>query len=503
MTGVVQYRVSLEAQGTYGTDTAVNTGSTATTRVMTGVAAGVYYVRVESVDSGPAWHTATGDVTNWFPGTINVGRRWQDQWNVKVYAFGLQPLTKPTATSLVVGHATRGQISGSNVLADLSDPWTQATDLSCYVTRIRIDQGKTQALESFGPSRCTVELEATDDRFDPRSTTGAYCVSSRQLFRRGVPIVVCVEGAGDAVATSTRRYLWCGWLARTSMEQAPYGDLRTHTAEMFDPFDRLGAYDQNAFESVVGSGDTLLARVERWLKLANVVANDAVATTTAFQLSNDQYGFDGAYINTTLQSTDMSANALSAVKAAAASCSDVSGNRGVVYVAPNGQVRVAFFGLVAVSSGGLHFSDDPLSVILNGGGTAVNIAKRSVQQIDESAFRNVARFARRGSTTMTAIGAAVDVNWSVEQRTDLESVDDANVQLMANRFVAIYGGDFAAGGPTTWTHTINPILESTAFDYATQATVMAQADDSWVLGWSHDIGPNQEWMTTVTTSEVP
>jgi hypothetical protein len=506
MTGVAQYRVRLWKVGItgYGTDVETNTGSLATTRVMTGVAHGLYFVSVLSVDSGGSFGSGTGDTAPFFESTVQVGTRYQDLWNLKVYAFGLEPLTKPTATSLVVGHATRGQIGSTNVLADLTDPWARATDLTCYVTRIRIEQGKTRALESFGPSRCTMEFEAADDRFDPLSTTGTYCVSSRQQFRRGVPIVVCVEGAGGLIPTSTRGFLWCGWLARSSVEQAEVGNLRTHTIETYDAFDRLGSFDQNALESAVGSGDGLLARVERWLKLAGVVPNDAVAGT-GFALTPDGlYGFGGNTTGmSTLQSTNMAQNALTAVKASAASVADGFGNRGAVYVAPTGRVIASGFALVTISSGGIHFAPEPLSEISFAGGTGVVTGKRTTRQVDESAFKNVARFARAGGSIRTAVGAAADELWSIEQRTDLECVDEATVQSLADAFVLTYGREFPAGGPTVRTHFLDPMVEPTAFAYALGAAVMAQADDSWVLGWTHEIAPNMQWETTVTTCEVP
>jgi hypothetical protein len=447
--------------------------------------------------------------------------------SIKVYASNIEPTTY-TADGWVVGHPTRGVV-GTFALRDTSGFLRdQQTDITCDVERIAIRRGKSRGLESFGPGSCTLQLETTDNRYSPRNTTGIYSGGvGAQLFRRGTPITVVWESG--PTNNIRRNALFSGWVDTIENELTLAGAMQHVTVTCTDAFDRLARFDQNALDSQVGHGDTFTQRLVRWCQASGVMGlNQGVFNETFNSTSGGvplphyhNYGVFSSSNPALLQSTDMADNALTAVKAAAASTGCE------VFVRGDGFIATRQTPQVFASVPQWYISDDDTIETLSdhwvahpGWPTNPTAAERSatfsgtprVTQ-DEGSWRNVIRLARKGGTARQAVRGDLSTMFAVLERTDLVSLDDATVDTVAARMLAIYGRDFDGGSPTListqhvpsvdmgslWLAISGELLDHVRF----RSTRHNLTTNGWLIGIEHDIKPLGDWSMTLTTSEVP
>lgn len=228
------------------------------------------------------------------------------------------------------------------------------------------------------------------------------------------------------------------------------------------------------------------------------------------------YGWeqDGPDPTILLQSTDMADNALTAIKAAAASV------RRWVFTTTYGRVRIAPSHPVA-SVPRWWISDDPDDPAINvttstlAGLTHAQPTFHGVPRIvqDESSLITVARYARKGGTARQAVSTSIEgIGKVVRERTDLVCQTDDDAQALANADVSVYGKQFVGGAPTIATVQLRPMVDEGSLAFVMGAELLDRVRfqwsdrvgfDGWVIGIDHDIQPLSEWTTTVTIAEVP
>jgi hypothetical protein len=453
---------------------------------------------------------------------------------VVVLAADLDPVGA-TPDGLILGHPTRGKIgaAANNKLR----PSGTVTDLSCFVTRISISRGRRTILEAPDPGRCVVSFESTDRRFDPLSTTGAYSGGvGRNRFRRMLPMMVAVTNlnkdnppSGPATVDGRNYPLFAGWVDNVDYTYDPTGSLFRAEVTLIDAFGLLASVDLNAAERVYGGGDTLSARMERWAEVANIGGGVAgtdglVASTTFLSFPQQRYGLrEMSDAQFELQSTNFSANALTAVKQTAAS-SDAW-----VWAASDGPlswraIPTPVTGLqrpIAPPGAGITtswFTDDP-------GSTTTDVIMRSDTmswtlspnkafvsnpnpKLDPQSWANVIKMSRAGGTEQTKVAEQVDTDGRVEfNRSDLLNNNDGDVATIAQRLVDRHG----SRPPIVVSFDVEPWLSDAALYAALINDLGDMVTWEWtqvgldvrgpILAISHEISPGVDWRMSVTVCE--
>jgi hypothetical protein len=445
----------------------------------------------------------------------------KDRAEVRVYAYGLEPETVPTSGGLIVGHPTRGQIgaAASNSLRSIVDANGRMypSDLSCYVTSIDIERGRQRATESFDAGQMVLELDAADRRFDPLYTGGAYNGGvNKQLFRRGTPIVACVSQLKTSTdAISAQEFpLFSGWVDRVEFTYSPSGTLFTARVTCLDAFTALTRVDLNAADITYGAGELLGARVQRWMEVAGLIAvapapAPLTSWTASYYAGPNQYRrygtvqeLDGVY---ELQGTQLEANALAAIKQAAAS-SDA-------WVMVNAKGDVCWGSGHAIFTGSVTFGDTATAGYTQTVGTEVFAVASGVAPIsavmpllDTEDYYNVARFARDGGTMQTSIVASDDEFRVQQNRTDLINTSDADVRAVADLFTERH-----ATPPVNCRFTTDPWTNDAAMLAACyleltrvvrwQWAAAGLDVDGFISGISHQIRPGNQWQATYTITQ--
>lgn len=227
----------------------------------------------------------------------------------RVFVYGIDPLGWSSGT-FVVGDPTRGKIgTTAGILLGSTVQSEARADITQYVESIDITTGKSRGLDSYQPGRCTLTLDAADQRFDPFCVSGtAYSPPSagvqRNLFRRGRRIRVALVSRGDL--TTPLFWVWSGFIDVVEPNysgSAVSPNVRT-TVECIDGFDLLGRDDRPAVEAQ-GAGETLGQRIRRIAQRAdwiNVTVLDQSRSTSALTVGNASTGRIGTAAGNTLGS---------------------------------------------------------------------------------------------------------------------------------------------------------------------------------------------------------
>jgi hypothetical protein len=454
-----------------------------------------------------------------------------DQVEFKVFAYGLEPQTRPSSSSFIVGHPTRGVIG---ILANTGNQVVERpsverrTDLTCFVTGVQIGMGKSRPLESFPGSTATIKCESSDRRFDPLNEAGAYNGGvGKQLFTRGVPIVVMMQGNGQTLQPSTDEFpLFSGWIDEIEHEYSETGEVKTTTVKCVDAFDMLGRFDQFASDTTEGFSDTCEERIIRWCQAAGVLPRGKTAfatpgpTVVTLDESN-RYGVIGDAGGPMLQSTTLADNALTGVKQAAASSTTMQG-LGYVLCDAFGRVRWGLVPQLVPSTNGSYspwvISDEPgpaASTVYRVNPVAVKdkharVASEPTVTRDDRSVRNVVRFIRKDGTWQVATNPETIQRFGEQsyERTDLLNLSDDDVSINAQYHAIVYGK-----APMIVTVTVNPLFSDGAMAMVLNAQMYDQCDVVWsranlrmtgyILGVNHTIEPNERWSATYTIAGAP
>lgn len=432
---------------------------------------------------------------------------------VRVWAYGLQPETA-TTDSLIVGHPTRGRIGVTANNRLRADRLSGRTDISCFVTSVRIDRGRRGSLEQAEPGRCVITLDATDRRFDPIFNAGAYSGGvRRQLFRRMTPIMVAVAGLTrpDGAAFTRDLPLFAGWVDEVRFTYGPTGAL--FTAEV-SCMDALGMMADVTTQTVAGSGDreTLSARMTRLVDAAGLAGGFDYATGT-----QGRWGYKAlADARFPLQPVAQGVSVLAAAKVAAASSDALvwAANDGAVkwqpVTAPPRVVGALVSDAYSASSTTINMPDSVLPVVSQElTADVIGNALPSLQspQIDTDSWVTTVRLTRVGGTEQVAVSAGVDADGRSElNRSDMINVDDGDVRTIAATIIARSGDR----PPLTVSLEVEPFLSDMAMFLALmdlnglvawEWTQVGMSMIGVLLSVSHDIRPGREWRCRLVVSE--
>lgn len=349
---------------------------------------------------------------------------WDEgNWDVAVWAGAGAALP-----SLIWDHPTQGTWDNNAWAGDAMGEgfWT---DLSDFAEAVSIRSGRRRALESFAATRLTVRLDNSDRRFDPTNLNGPYVVGPYSAIVPGRPVRVVAEWGGRdwplAFVTAD------GWPVTWSHE------VSTTTLGGTDAFKVLAGFDPLEV-SPVGAGERSGARINRIL--------DNAGWSAARDIDEG---------DSTLQATNLSANALSELKLTADS------ELGEVYVAPDGKItfRERTYRIDGDRSSTVQFTfgDGGTSTIVGtpygeggygegpyGGGTYTTVElpyADLVAAYDDETIRNRADIARVGGTVQTAIDGEAIARYTLgvpatHTRTDLVLQTDTDAANYARTIVA-------------------------------------------------------------------
>lgn len=441
---------------------------------------------------------------------------------IKVWAIGLDPVTA-TTDGYVAGHATRGKIgtAAGNKLRDSAA--TATTDLSPFVTQIRIDRGRRNMLEQPEPGRCVITLDATDRRFDPLHNAGPYNGGvSKQRFRRMLPIVVAVTGLlrADGQPFTRTLPLFSGWIDDIDYQYGPAGTLFSADVTCIDAFGLLADVTLPATDQPYGAGDTLTARMVRLCEAAGLTGSWSTPGLTVNPGAPGRYGWvacaDGFM---TLQGITQQTNALTAVKTTAAS------SGGWVWCANDGAVK--WHGNIDTlpTTTGVPASDVWSTAVTSsrpiqpnsretvpsgennpsvvGNALPVNPSPR----IDPDSWVTTVRLARIGGTERVGVATGIDTAARSElARTDLVNDNDSDVQALCSQTIDRYG----RRPPVKVTFDLEPWLGDMAM-FAALQDINTFFTWTWsavglelsgpLLAISHDIRPGRDWRARLTVCE--
>ncbi len=460
---------------------------------------------------------------------------------VQVLVYGIEPLTS-TLDGLVLGHVTRGRIGAAYFNRLRSGDANTPTDITDFVESIDISRGRRRALDSFDASSCTIIVESTDRRFDQLHGEGAYSIelatgSNKQLFRRGRAVRVVVSGTSDGGMPLTWS-LWSGWIESISTAYSPTvaGIHQATTITCTDAFGLAGRVDRNEADVPYGAGETMGPRIRRWAEAAGLMLEGAASTLTArppgyyalggleqpsfFGSGTWRYGVVGDEGTKPLQSTYLSENALTAMKAAAAS------EDAFLYVNSDGQivhqVRGSTPDVPDWGADAPRFSDSDtgaaITLVLASGQeltlTNGEIETEGIPRIstDTTDVANYVSLARSGGTARVKVDSATtDVVGRVAfSRTDLINNNDADVDAIAAAILARHASEaktIVSDVVTKPYHSDSAMaaamhIEPTTPVWFMHSVVMPAQRQFYVQGIEHSIKPNLDWTTTYTLSEV-
>lgn len=459
-----------------------------------------------------------------------------DRFCVEVWVYGIEPTTT-TTDGFVIGHRERGRLGGMYFNRLRSQDLNTPTDITSMVETIDITRGRRRALDSFDAGSCTIVAEGTDQRFDQLHTDGAYSLAldaggRKQLFRRGRAIRVVATGTSDSGFPLVRS-LFSGWIdaIKTDYSPAPGSVHQRTTITCTDAFGLAARVDRNEADMPYGAGETMGPRIRRWLEAAGLLLSANVLPARplltgdpvfpALLTSGWRYGVAGDEGVRPLQSTLLSENALTAMKAAAAS------EDALLYVDRDGRVvhqaRTSLPNVPEWAPGAPRFSDSnsglPLTIAVSDA-QELTVRDREIPMeripsfaTDTTDVANYVSLARAGGTARIAVdSASVDVVGRVAfSRTDLINNNDADVDAVAAAILARH----ASEAKTIVSDVVTKpwlsdaamaaalLLELTSPVYFVHTTILPFVTQLYVQAIRHEIRPNLDWTTTYILSEVP
>ena len=458
-----------------------------------------------------------------------------DRFCVEVWVYGIEPLTS-TTDGFVLGHHERGRLGGMYFNRLRSGDLNTPTDITSFVETIDISRGRRRALDSFDAGSCTVVVEGTDQRFDQLHSDGAHSIAldaggRKQLFRRGRAIRVVATGTSDS-GFPVVRSLFSGWIdaIKTDYSPAPGSIHQRTTITCTDAFGLAGRVDRNEADLSYGGGETMGPRIRRWAEAAGLMLTSDVLPARplyfgdpvfpALLTSGWRYGVVGDEGARPLQSTQLSENALTAMKAAAAS------DDALLYANADGlivhQARTSLPDVPEWAPNAPRFSD-------SNSGLPLTIAVSDVQELtlrdreipmervptfstDTTDVATYVSLARAGGTARIAVDSStVDVVGRVAfSRTDLINNNDADVDAIAAAILARHASEaktiVSDVATKPWLSDAAMaaalLLELTSPVYFVHTLVLPYQTQLYVQGIRHEIRPNLDWTATYTLSEV-
>jgi hypothetical protein len=278
------------------------------------------------------------------------------------------------------------------------------TDISDFCEALSIRSGRKRSLEQFAAARLDATLDNSDRRFDPTNLAGPYVVGANSAIVPMRPLRVVAEWQGT---TYPLAYGYADRWGITWQDPA----VSTTVLVATDAFKVLSDFDPLEV-APVGAGEDSGARVNR-------ILDNAGWSATARDIAPG---------NSTLQATNLSANALTELKLVADS------ELGQLYVAPDGRVTFANRNTRVSAARSLNvqatFGDDA---------GELPYADLAIA-FDDELIRNRANIARVGGTTQTASDAdSIARNLThTHNRTDLLLQTDTDADGYARTIVAAY-----------------------------------------------------------------
>lgn len=203
-----------------------------------------------------------------------------------------------------------GEIETGGIFADETVSESDWVDISGSVSGETIRHVKPSRFGAFDARTLSLRLQDDESRtWDPLNLSGPYVVGSTSLLREGARVRVTATVAG----VSTR--LFTGFVSSWPVTLGTWPSAEV-VVECHDWFGLLARGQTAALDVAVGAGETVTARIHRILDAAGVpLVERDIGTSTV-----------------TCQSTTLGDNALSMLRAAAAS------DGGEIWVAPDGRV---------------------------------------------------------------------------------------------------------------------------------------------------------------------
>lgn len=278
------------------------------------------------------------------------------------------------------------------------------TDISAYVQSIKIDRQFDREVAAWRTGTATIVLRNQDGRFSPDNLSGPYVTSGVTQVRPWRPVRV------QATYSGTTYTLYYGdaldWIEGWTVNKAGKG-VAICTVPCVDALGRLGAFDGVELVSQ-GAGETTGRRIHR------VLDNAGFTGTRAIDLGS-----------VTVQATTLAANAATEIKLVA----DSEG--GSVFVDADG--AVVFERAYALME---NARSNTIQATFGDGAGELKYAGAELAYSGDL-VKNIAAFARVGSTTQTADDASSRSLYGDrrEARTDLVCETDAQTLNLARFFV--------------------------------------------------------------------
>lgn len=334
--------------------------------------------------------------------------------------------------------AVEGIGSGATVSGSLwgaavwdTDEWANGvtwTDVTPWVANVDISAGFSHELTAYTAGRMSVQLDNADGRFSPDNTDSPYRVGDSTAI--GVLRPIRVRGVYLSAGPYFIPLPFTLFTGNIETWNEDYTGVETATVSVtaVDPFAQLAAFDGYA-QTLAGAGDTYSQRIERILTNAGWTGPRFIDT--------------GGH---TFQATTLAQNAVTELKLTA----DSEG--GAVWVGPDGSfyadgqnallekarsnaVQTVFSNAVPVDLDDLP----PFFSVSNTDAVSYDLDSLDIAY-DGSQVKNMAAYARVGSTVQLAVSTPSRVLYGDRQdeRSDLICETDAQVLSLAERHVALY-----------------------------------------------------------------
>lgn len=188
-----------------------------------------------------------------------------------------------TAGLFTIGDNTYGKIGVAGRIPSATD--SRYVDLGSRVTKLDTRQVKPSRFSTFETGTCSIEFTDPDRVLDPMNLNGPYVVNNTTtLLTRGRR--VRVKAVIDGVTTIP---IFAGFVSDWPSTLEQFVDAR-RTIDCWDWFGLLAQYDGYA-QPPVGAGETVTARLHRFLDVIGVPMEDrAIDTSPVVVVATDMSG---------------------------------------------------------------------------------------------------------------------------------------------------------------------------------------------------------------------